>query len=156
MYRHIVVTTEGTDIDHAAIRHAAGLTRALGAQLTLLHIVPDAHRELDSGNDLSVNAESIEQGWTREGEHLLAAGVQDANCARLTPLQRPAQGRDVPHAILQEAAALGADLLVMATHGRKGLAHLLLGSVADRVVHDATLPVMIVHAGTSLPAGDAP
>lgn len=148
MYQHILVTTDGVDIDHAAVRHAAALTRALGARLTLLHIVPDAHLELGSGNDLSVPAEDIEQEWERVGEHALDEGILDADCTRLTPLQRPARGRDVPHAILEEAAELGADLIVMATHGRKGLAHFLLGSVADRVVHDAQVPVLLIRQGT--------
>ncbi|MDL2345353.1 universal stress protein [Deinococcus sp. MIMF12] len=148
MYRHILVTTDGTDIDHAAVHHAAALTRALGARLTLLHIIPDAHRELGSGNDLSVTAEDIEQEWTRVGERALEEGLLDADGTRLTPLQRPARGRDVPHAILEEAGELGADLIVMATHGREGLAHLLLGSVADRVVHDAPVPVLLVRQGT--------
>lgn len=147
MYKHILVTTDGTDIDHAAVRHAAELARALSAHLTLLHIVPDAHVELSSGNDLSVSAESIERGWQNDGERALQEGVVDAACSRMTPLQRPARSRDIPHAILQEAAALGADLIVMATHGRKGLSHLLLGSVADCVVHDATVPVLLVRQG---------
>ena len=94
MYRHILVTTDGTDIDHAAVRHAAALTRALGARLTLLHIVPDAHLELGSGNDLSVSAEDTEREWAQAGEHALEEGILDANCTRLTPLQRPARGRD--------------------------------------------------------------
>lgn len=148
MYQHILVTTDGIDIDHAAVRHAAALTRALDARLTLLHIVPDAHLELSSGNDLSVAAEDIEQEWARVGEHALGEGILDADCTRLTPLQRPARGRDVPHAILEEAAELGADLIVMATHGRKGLAHFLLGSVADRVVHDAQVPVLLIRQAT--------
>lgn len=149
MYRHILVTTNGTDIDHAAVRHAAELARTLGARLTLLHIIPDAHLELSSGNDLSVSAESIERDWKNDGERALQAGLEDAACSRLTLLQRPARGRDIPHAILEEAGALGADLMVMATHGRKGLSHLLLGSVADRVVHDAAVPILLIRQGAS-------
>ena len=86
MDQHILVTTDGADIDHAAVRHAAALTRALGARLTLLHIVPDAHLELGSGNDLSVAAEDIEHEWARVREHALDEGVLDADCTRLTPL----------------------------------------------------------------------
>ncbi|GHF61290.1 nucleotide-binding universal stress UspA family protein [Deinococcus metalli] len=145
MYQHIVVTTDGTDIDHAAVRHAAGLSRALNATLTLLHIIPDAHRELSSGTDLSVTAEQTERDWALQGEAALHDGELDAGDLRLVTVQRPALGLDVPHAILREAAALDADLIVMATHGRTGLAHLILGSVAERVVHGAGVPVLLVH-----------
>ncbi|MBB5379018.1 nucleotide-binding universal stress UspA family protein [Deinococcus metalli] len=145
MYQHIVVTTDGTDIDHAAVRHAAGLSRTLNATLTLLHIIPDAHRELSSGTALSVSAEQTEQAWARQGEAALHDGQLDAAGAPLLALQRPALGLDVPHAILREAAALNADLIVMATHGRAGLAHFILGSVAERVVHAADVPVLLIR-----------
>lgn len=145
MYQHIMVTTDGTHIDHAAVRHAAGLSRALQARLTLLHIIPDAHRELSSGTDLSVSAEQTEQEWARQGAAALHDGEQDAGGVPLLALQRPALGLDIPHAILREAAALGADLIVMATHGRTGLAHVVLGSVAEQVVHASGVPVLLIH-----------
>lgn len=149
MYQHILVTTDGSDIDHAAVRHAAGLSRALQATLTLLHITPDAHRELSSGTDLSVSAEQTEQDWARQGEEALRDGAIDAAGAPLLALQRPALGLDIPHAILREATALDADLIVMATHGRTGLAHFVLGSVAERVVHAADVPVLLIHGAPS-------
>lgn len=140
MYQHIIVTTDGTDFDHAAVHHAAGLSRALQATLTLLHIIPDAHRELSSGTDLSVTAEPTELDWARQGEDALHDGALDAGNVSLRALQRPALGLDIPHAIVCEAATLGADLIVMATHGRTGL-----GSVAERVVHASNVPVLLIH-----------
>lgn len=144
MYQTIVVTTAGEDIDHAAVRHAATLAQTVGATLILLHVLPDAHRELEPGGDLSVSAERIEQDWQAEGEHALDEGEQDA----AMPVRRvhvPARGRSVPQAIVQECAALNADLIVMATHGRTGWAHLVRGSVAESVVHDTNTPVLLLH-----------
>lgn len=149
MYTHIVVTTEGSHIDHAAVRHAAGLTRALGARLTLLHIVPDAHETLSADTDLSVSPQDLERAWFQEGEQALADGTVDAACSRLSTVQRAAGHRSVARAILEECAALGGDLLVMATHGRSGWQRLMQGSVAEDVVHHAHVPVLLVHQGTA-------
>ena len=58
-----------------------------------------------------------------------------------------------PGAVIVEAASrVGADLLVMATHGRRGLKRLVLGSVAERVVREASAPVLIVHSAAGLDA----
>ncbi len=147
MYQTIVVTTAGEDIDHAAVRHAATLAQSVGATMILLHVLPDAHRELEPGGDLSVSAERIEQDWRAEGEHALDEGQQDAERAGIAVrrVHVPARGRSVPQAIVQEAVALGADLIVMATHGRTGWAHLVRGSVAESVVHDTSTPVLLLH-----------
>lgn len=147
MYQTIVVTTAGEAIDHAAVRHAATLARTVGAELILLHVLPDAHRELEPGGELSVTAESIEQTWRDEGEHALDEGEHDAEDegVHVRRVHKPAGGRSVPQAIVQECAALRADLIVMATHGRKGWAHVVRGSVAESVVHDTHTPVLLLH-----------
>jgi nucleotide-binding universal stress UspA family protein len=71
-------------------------------------------------------------------ERLRARGVRLR--ARVATFEQPAVG------ILQEAEALGVGLIALATHGRRGLARLFLGSVADKVVRGATVPVL-VHRG---------
>lgn len=148
MYQNIVVTTAGETLDHVAVQHAAQLARSVDARLTLLHILPDAHRELEAGNDLSFPAESIEAGWQAEGERALDEGERDALAlgTEVRRLHRPAQGRSIPQAIIHECAALKADLIVMATHGRTGLTHVIHGSVAESVVHGTRIPVLLLHA----------
>ena len=63
-----------------------------------------------------------------------------------------ASGRPVPRLILEAAQTLGADLIVMSTHGRSGLGRALLGSVAEAVTHRAPVPVLLVRDGQAVPS----
>ena len=145
MYRHILVTSDGSEFSDPALLHAAQLARSVGSRLTVLHVVPDAHLDLSSGNDLSVKARTLEQGWTAECETALARiGTLLAGTEFVTRLVQ-AHHAHVAQVIQQEADRLGADLIVMATHGRTGVAHLIHGSVAEAVVRQVFTPTLLIH-----------
>lgn len=145
MYRHILVTSDGTLFSDPAIRHAAELSRSVRATLTVLHVIPDAHLDLSSGDDLSVDAQTLERSWTVESEtdftriHTLLEGT-----AFETQFVQ-AHHAHVAQVILREAERLDVDLIVMATHGRTGMAHLIHGSVAEDVVRHSPTPVLLLH-----------
>jgi len=111
----------------------------------VLHVVPDAHLDLSAGDDLSVEAGTLERGWTAESEtdfariSTLLAGTEFET--RLVH----AQHAHVAQVIRQEADRLEADLIVMATHGRTGVAHLIHGSVAEDVMKHVTIPTLLIH-----------
>ncbi len=132
-----------------AAEEAASLAKALGAELVLLHVMAEpafavgdpllAPGEL-SGYALPALAEEYREEMDRRlqqlGEQLRKAGISVS-----TMLVRGA-----PHeAIVNAADAEHADLIVMSTHGRTGLPHLLLGSVTERVVRTARVPVMTLR-----------
>lgn len=145
MYRHILVTSDGLEFSDPALRHAALLARSVGARLTVLHVVPDAHLDLSSGDDLSVEARILQQDWTAESEtdfariSTLLAGTEFET--RLVQ----AHHAHVAQVILREADRLEVDLIVMATHGRTGLAHLIHGSVAEDVARHTSTPTLLIH-----------
>jgi nucleotide-binding universal stress UspA family protein len=135
--RHILAPTDFSDPSLQAITYAFELAQAFGAKLSLLHVI-----------ELPV--------YPMEVYPLLEELEQDARTAlaRLLPEAEDAHV-DVSHLveiglpyqkILQTAAAEKADLIVIATHGRTGLSHLVLGSVAERVVRLAPCPVLTVRA----------
>lgn len=145
MYRHILVTSDGSGFSDPALQHAAALARSVGSRLTVLHVVPDAQLELSAGEDLSTDAGTLEQGWTAESE---------ADFVRIRALLEGAEfgvqlvqahHAHVARVIVQEAEHLGADLIVMATHGRTGIAHLIHGSVAEDVVRHSSKPTLLLH-----------
>lgn len=144
---HILVTTDGSELGHLALPHARALADALHAGLTVLSVVPDdimlasefAYVPPVSGPD--------EEARLRATEADLAARLPGAAVrAEL------ARGRHTTRVILDVAAELKPDLIVMGTHGRSGLGRALLGSVAEGVAHHAPAPVLLVRAGQAVTA----
>lgn len=147
MIRTIVVPYDFSEYADAALDVALELARALGAELHLLHVLqPPAYAygsELYAGGPLhslsedhlslqretELRLEAVAEGYARQG-HSIRSLVVD--------------GTRVADTIDQEAARLVADLIVMGTHGRTGLAHLLLGSVAEATLRHAPCPVLTV------------
>jgi nucleotide-binding universal stress UspA family protein len=139
----------------AAADYAVGLARALGARVHLLHVdplpilaVPDGGiivtpEMLARMNEASTKA--IEELAAQLGGAGGSSGEAGAGAPRPAPIETfVCEGS--PHVeILRRAEKIGADLIVMGTHGRSGFAHLLLGSVAEKVVRTAPIPVLTVR-----------
>jgi nucleotide-binding universal stress UspA family protein len=126
MYRHILVTSDGSEFSDPALRHAAQLARSVGSRLTVLHVVPDAHLDLSAGDDLSVEAWTLEQQWMAESETDLARIHVLMEGAVFETRVVQAHHEHVAQVIWKEANRLEVDLIVMATHGRVGLVDLHL------------------------------
>ena len=138
-YEQILVPTDfSTDADHA-LEHAIGLAQPFQARLTLLHVVylylPDAAEASFPAYVAQLKREADQQ---LQGPR---SRVEDAEVAveAFTEMGVPADK------IVEIARDRHADLIVMGTQGRTGLPHLLLGSVAERVVRLAPCPVMVTR-----------
>ncbi|HUL73245.1 MAG TPA: universal stress protein [Vicinamibacterales bacterium] len=152
--RTILVPTDLSDPADAAWKFAQGLARSLKSRIHLLHVV---------------STPFLYDAWGTEGAALRAAEVlgayEDAarkELARLVPRRGALRGRVVAATrtglavdqILDYIATHRIDLVVMGTHGRGVVGHLLLGSVAERVVQHSPVPVLTLHgASSSAPAG---
>ncbi len=138
--RNILAATDFSETAERAVTLALALARHLKADLHLLH---DAVLVEDS---------TLDDGGRNQLEQLLATGEE----ARRRLLEKSPGNHDVSvtpllvrginpdEVIVETASDLGCDLIVMGTHGRRGLSHLLLGSVAERVVRTSTAPVLTV------------
>jgi nucleotide-binding universal stress UspA family protein len=141
-FRHILVPLDGSALAEQILPHAANLADHDGAELTLLRVV-EGQPEPEPGrlaayrpreDSAAEQRDTAELYLSRLAAELLASG-HPAHTA-VVEAEHPAR------AILTAAEERGADLIALATRGRSGLAHTILGSVADKVIRGGTLPVL--------------
>ncbi|WP_027881553.1 universal stress protein [Meiothermus rufus] len=146
MFKKILVPTDGSELGRAALERGLYLARNLGGEVTILYALenpyeayrsyatqPPEHYEKQM-RDLKAKAQALLHQLSAEAR---AKGVQ----ARALLVE----AHPVP-AILEAAKAH--DLVVMATHGRKGVERVMMGSVTDKVLHNCPTPVLVVRSGT--------
>jgi len=146
-YQHLLVPSDGSQLSAQALVQAIALAKTLGAKLTLLHVQPPLPVPLVGMGDMldPATVESLSRTAERESDRILrdghAAGVE----AGLT-IHTEVVKQDLPYrAIVEAAQRLGCDLIVMASHGRKGLSGFLLGSETQRVLLHSPIPVLVVR-----------
>ena len=137
MVQKILTPTDGSDTAKAAVRFATDIAKAENAEVVVLGVVHD----LQYGDTAEVDAtpeikDDIPRAVDAEVAELTSSGV--------TARGDIVQGANVHEAIAKEATDVGADLIVMGTHGRTGLGRAMIGSVADRVVRHTDVPVLLV------------
>jgi len=146
MFRSILIPTDGSELSQRAVRSAIELAKVHDARVVGIHVIPDYHLLIAyEGAFDPVTEERIEEEAKTRAEAYLGfvrktaqeAGVQcDTVC----------ETSDHPHdAILKAAVAHKCDLIVMTSHGRKGLAAVLLGSETRKVLTHARIPVLVVR-----------
>lgn len=140
----ILVPTDFSESANAALGWAADLARAFGARIVLLHVVDLEYQWVPAGPaavPAPVPAAVGRRIRDQAGASLDALAAKTPGVGRR--LLRNGHARDV---ILSAADAVNANVIVMGTHGRRGVAHLFIGSVAEYVVRHARVPVMTVRA----------
>ncbi|MBC7619993.1 MAG: universal stress protein [Candidatus Saccharibacteria bacterium] len=146
MLKHILLATDGSPASDHAAALAVDLARSMGAKLTALYAV-------DPYPYLAVGEMS-----TEGSQFYMAAAQQHAAAAQATVQALCNQGsspvalqtlvvedRAVAKAIVETAVSEGADMIVVGSHGRTGIARLLLGSTTTKVLAESTLPVLVAR-----------
>jgi nucleotide-binding universal stress UspA family protein len=147
----ILVPTDFSTTADAALDYARVLAARFGAELRLLHVLEDQYLGGSFAGEVYIPEPSnLRAALTKEAEALLAKRVAPLRRESLQVDAAVVVGRSF-RAIVDHADEYGADLIVMGTHGRTGIPHLLLGSVAERIVRTATCPVLTVRE-TPVPA----
>lgn len=140
--RRILLPTDGSESARPAAREALRFARAFDADVLALYVVDSASFTTLPGE---FEWETLRESLEEQGRTALASVSEAAAAAGVRAEVRVAEGHPSEE-ILRAAAEWSADLVVMGTHGRSGLAHLLLGSVAERVIRHASCPVLVVRA----------
>lgn len=145
MYRHILIASDGSALSERAVTHAVGLARALGARLTAVTATEPR---------LTGQAEIARIGCSQDeydkAAAAVAAGILDtivgaASAAAIACAAIHVRDAYPADAIMATAREHGCDLIVLASHGRRGFAKVLVGSESEKVARASELPVLIVH-----------
>ncbi len=147
MFRRILVCTDGSARSNRAVKSAATLARTCGASLTIFHSI-QAYRTpyYVEGMSFAWPSETqYVQGTAQAAERLLAKARRLAMKQRVAAVTKHSYGDDTALAIVAAAGKLRADLIVMASHGRKGIGKLLLGSETQKVLARTNTPVLVVR-----------
>lgn len=152
MYKHILVPVDGSETSNLALKEAVNLAKELKSELRLIHVV-DVLASYSMG-DSAFPLVEFETLLRKAGEEVLAGcatTIRPSGVAFGTKLLIIDKlGRRVCDLIEEEANSWPADLIVIGTHGRRGVNRFLLGSVAEGVMRIATTPVLSVR-GSSAP-----
>jgi nucleotide-binding universal stress UspA family protein len=148
-YRKILVAVDGSTASAKGLREAIRLAKAGRARLFILHVVDEypAFAALDGmmagapGADL---VPALREGGKRVLAKAHAAAAKQN--VRAKAILREMLSGPAAYPIVREAKKLGADLIVLGTHGRRGVRRLVLGSDAEQVVRTASVPVLLVRA----------
>ena len=144
LYQHILVPIDGSETSMAAMREAIKLGKVLNSKITVVQVmaldpfIADAYVKTGETNEL------IERTRTYLLDILEQAKQQFSN-EGITVETKLLEGFVVHEEIIQAARDLNADLIVMGSHGRTGVRKLVLGSVAQKVLGESHIPVLIVR-----------
>lgn len=145
MFRNILVPTDGSPLSRKAIKQAVRLAKEQGARITGLHVVPpyapDVHEDIALRNFVSPR-EYARRSAAAARVHLQV--IERAARAAGVPCQTLHAASSFPHdEIVRTAQKKKCDAIFMASHGRRGIARLLLGSEASKVIALSKVPVII-------------
>lgn len=147
MYKRILVATDGSKLSNKAVEQALKLAEVTGAELVALKVVPRYPQTYFEGGVALANAEveKIEKQWQEEAKVIVAA-VQSAGQKRAVKVKPVTVKSDlIAEAIIAGAKRNKCDLIVMASHGRRGLKRLLLGSETQQVLTHSHTPVLVLR-----------
>ena len=142
MYGSILVPIDGSDVADFAFEEALSLAKALDAAVHVLFVADTAH------DSVTVVGTDVIDALEQEGEGIVAEAAERARERGIAVTTEVLQG-DPAETIIDYGATRDVDVVVMGTQGRTGLSRALLGSVTEKVVREATVPVLTVGPGSA-------
>ena len=148
MYKHILISTDGSRLSDKAVNAAIALAHELGAKLTAFHVMeeypimpyPDYAAAIESFTPEIWNADQ-----QKRAKRILSKAQATAEKAGIACTAKSATAMHPYEAILEAAKKARCDLIVMASHGRRGIQGLVLGSETNKVLTHGKLPVLVVR-----------
>jgi len=152
MYARILVATDGSATSDLAVEQAARLAKDQKAQLRIVHVVEQSRLAFAAAGPVAIDLEGVLEALRKFGKDALerarAAASRLGVEAETAIIGEDAVDDRVAVILVAEARRCGADLMVLGTHGRRGLDHLLMGSVAEAVARIAPTHVLLVRTPT--------
>ena len=146
MFKNILIPTDGSEQSQRAVHKGVELAKVHGARVTGIHVIPDYHLLIAyEGAFDPVTEERIEEEAKARADTYLGF-IRDQAAAAGVQCSTACETSDHPYdAILRTCETNGCDLILMTSHGRKGLAAVLLGSETRKVLTHAKVPVLVVR-----------
>lgn len=144
MYKHILVPVDGSTTSLLAVSKAAELAKIFGSAVTAVYVV-DPYPFTGVGADFAYGQSQYLSAATAEANAALEAVRKIMDEAGLPVTTVVGEGHAVHEGIVRVLESSGADLIVMGSHGRRGLEKLMLGSVTARVLRSVHVPVLVVR-----------
>lgn len=141
-FKHVVATTDLSPESFSAVQYASHLAEGQGAKLSIIHVVHSvslAYTDFAPPIDMVNVEQAIEEAAKERLEHWVHRHIK-----RPAKVELVFEKGVVDEAICRYAEKSKASVIVIATHGRKGFGHLVLGSVAERVARNAPCPVLVI------------
>ena len=146
MFKHILLATDGSAASDHAAQMAVGLARTHGAKLTALYVVdPYPYMGIGEANPLGFQAYMSAARDHAAQAHAKVLALCDGGTPPLELQLRMAEDVTASNGIIQTARDESVDLIVIGSHGRTGIVRLMLGSVADKVVAESPVPVLVAR-----------
>ncbi len=147
MYARILVATDDSPLSKKAVNSAISLAALCGAELIAIKVVPRYPQSYFEGSiPLSVeDVKRVEKQWAEDGQAVVDAVKKVAAAKGVSVKAVTVKSDLVSDALIAAAAKHKADLIVMASHGRKGIKRLLLGSETQHVLTHSHVPVLVLR-----------
>lgn len=146
MYKNILVPTDGTDFSETAFKHAIELAKVHGARITGITVVSELRQhdsiEGHTLEDVQTDFKSLTEEHAKQALEPLAAA---ARAAGIEPDLHYFRNVTPNEGILMAVKNHGCDLIVMATHARRGISAMLLGNETQKVIAESPVPVLVVR-----------
>lgn len=143
MFKHILIATDGSELAERAAAQGVGLAKALNAKVTAITVTEPWTAFLVGEAAIAFPVDEYDKGAAASAARILAATSEAAKKKNVVCVTAHIEDQFPAEGIVAASKSHGCDLIVMASHGRRGLAKLLLGSQATKVLTMSTVPVLI-------------
>jgi nucleotide-binding universal stress UspA family protein len=137
MYTHILIATDGSELAGKAVQHGSALAEQIGAKVTILTVLPPLALSTTDRELIEIRKASMQ----KRAEEILGAVAKQVAGIACETIQ--VEHEDPYRAIIDTADSKGCDLIVMASHGRRGISAILLGSETVKVLTHCKIPVLV-------------
>jgi len=147
MYKPIMVATDGSHLSQKAVLSAIEMALQFKAELLAVNVIPHYIQAYFEGSFAvsEVDSQKIEEQWAHAAQKILDKVVEQAKSKGVDAQTAVVKSDDIAQGVIDKAGSFKADVIVMASHGRKGLKRLLLGSETLAVLTHVKVPVLVLR-----------
>ena len=144
MYKHILIPTDGSELSVRAIKQGIGFAKEIQAKVTGVYVVPHFYHLVDYYRDVDAKSIAKYEAAAKEQAEKYVAVIGNAAKAADVPCECVVMTGELPYElIIKTAEDKGCDLIFMASHGRRGIKGLVLGSETLKVLTHCKVPVLV-------------